>query len=214
VTEHNPPPDAPAGSSSIDPFENSVIDTARGGTSYARFLELFRTVQDRVSSSGAPEHVWEGLAQQCEDVIAVLDEWVTPGIERIAGTRLDLPGRGNPLLLPFIREAESDNDIRGRVTFRPFHVGGNVAAHGGTLPLLFDEILGRLSNAGGRPMARTAYLTVNYRQVTPIGIELSLDATLDAIEDRKRWCSARLFNGPTLIAEAEGLFVRLLPGQP
>jgi hypothetical protein len=100
------------------------------------------------------------------------------------------------------------------VTFRPYHVGGNIAAHGGTLPLLFDEILGRLANAGGRSMARTAYITVNYRQVTPIGVELSLDATLDAIEGRKRWCSGRLFNDHTLIAEAEGLFVQLLPGQP
>ena len=63
-------------------------------------------------------------------------------------------------------------------------------------------------------MARTAYLTVNYRQVTPIGIELSLDATVDAIDNRKRWCSGRLFNGQTLITEAEGLFVELRPGQP
>ena len=197
-----------------EPFGNSISDTEASGVSYARFVDIFRTLQDRVSSSSAPDHVWQVLAQTCEESIAVLDRWAAPDLQRIAGTRLDLPGRGNPLLLPFVHEAQSDFEIRGHVTFRPYHLGGNAAAHGGTLPLLFDEILGRLANAGGRGMARTAYLTVNYRQVTPIGIELSLDATVDAIDNRKRWCSGRLFNGQTLITEAEGLFVELRPGQP
>jgi predicted thioesterase len=63
-------------------------------------------------------------------------------------------------------------------------------------------------------VARTAYLKVNYRAITPIGRELLVDATVDRVEGRKRWASARLFDGETPIADAEGLFVELLPGQP
>ena len=52
---------------------------------------------------------------------------------------------------PFVWYDESEGHVRGRVVFRPFHLGGNGAAHGGTLPLLFDDVLGRLANSvGGR----------------------------------------------------------------
>ena len=63
-------------------------------------------------------------------------------------------------------------------------------------------------------MARTAYLKVNYRAIVPLDIELQVDATVDRVEGRKRWASARLYNDGTLVADAEGLFVELRPGQP
>jgi hypothetical protein len=71
-----------------------------------------------------------------------------------------------------------------------------------------------LSNAGGRPIARTASLRVEYRHVTPIGLELDIAAQFDFEEGRKRWLSGRLTDGHTLCAEATGLFVVLKPGQP
>ena len=104
--------------------------------------------------------------------------------------------------------------MRGRVVFTRIYLGGNGAAHGGTVPLLFDEVLGRLNSSGGRSVGRTAYLHVNYRHITPIGRELELEATLDRIEGRKRFITGRLRDGDTVVADAEGLFVELLPGQP
>jgi predicted thioesterase len=79
---------------------------------------------------------------------------------------------------------------------------------------LFDDVLGRLANSVGGTIGRTASLKVNYRKITPIGVELQVEATVDRIEGRKRWVSARLLDQGTLIADAEGLFVELLPGQP
>jgi acyl-coenzyme A thioesterase PaaI-like protein len=111
-------------------------------------------------------------------------------------------------------DEQSEGLVKGRATFRNFHLGGNNAAHGGTVPLLFDEVLGRLSNSGFSKVARTAFLKVNYRGITPIGIDLNLDATMDRIEGRKRWASGRIFDGDALIADAEGLFVELKDGQP
>jgi acyl-coenzyme A thioesterase PaaI-like protein len=204
------PPDIPT----VDPFANVTIDTERGGVAYSRFVELFRTLQDKVVSSNPPEELWDEVSGLAENAIDLLEPWAAPEWQRPAGMRVDLPGRGNPLLVPFVWEEESDSHIRGRVVFRPFHLGGNGAAHGGTLPLLFDEVLGRLANSTGRAIGRTAYLKVNFRKITPIGITLQVDATVDRVEGRKRWVSARLLDDGNLVADAEGLFVELLPGQP
>jgi acyl-coenzyme A thioesterase PaaI-like protein len=198
----------------VDPFANVVADTRRGGSAYAHFIALFRTLQDKVAGSDPPENVWDEVAPHLEAAIGLVEPWLAPETPRPSGTRLDLPGRGNPMLLPFVVMEESSHRVEGRVIFRTYHLGGNAAAHGGTIPLLFDEVLGRLANSGGLPIARTAFLNVDFRNVTPIGTELQVDATIDRIEGRKRWASGRLFNGETLLAEAKALFVQLRPGQP
>jgi acyl-coenzyme A thioesterase PaaI-like protein len=213
------PTQPPAGASSsdetpIDIFATVVHDNDRGGAPYANFVEMFRTLQDKVVSSNPPESVWDELSAQVGAAIELIEPWWEPEWQRPAGMRTDLPGRGNPLLIPFVPLEESDNHLTGRVEFRPFHLGGNGAAHGGTLPLLFDDIMGHLASQGGRSVARTAFLKVNFRRITPIGTELRVDATVDRIDGRKRWLTGRLFDGEMLVADAEALFLELLPGQP
>jgi acyl-coenzyme A thioesterase PaaI-like protein len=198
----------------IDPFAIKINEPGRGGAAYARFAALFRTLQDKVVVSNAPEAQWDEASAKVQAAIDVLEPWEVPERQRPAGSRIDLPGRGHPLLIPFDLDEVQDGHVHGRATFRDFHLGGNGAAHGGTIPLLFDEILGRVANAGFANVARTAYLTVNYRKIVPLGVELELDATVDRHEGRKRWASGRLFQGETLLADADGLFVELLPGQP
>jgi acyl-coenzyme A thioesterase PaaI-like protein len=197
-----------------DPFATVLVDHGLGGAAYGPFLEVFRTLQDRVAAANAPTSAWEDLTGELSNLIDRLEPFAAGEHEQPAGTRLDLPGRGHPFLLPFVPEESTDTQVTGRVVFRRFHLGGNGAAHGGAVPLLFDEILGRLSNARGGRVARTAYLTVNYRQITPIGVELRLEATVDREEGRKRWVIGRLYDGDTVVADAEGLFVVLQPGQP
>jgi acyl-coenzyme A thioesterase PaaI-like protein len=198
----------------IDPFANVVNVPGRGGEPYAHFIDLFRTLQDKVVVSNPPEGVWDEAAARVQAAIDLLEPWAAPERERPAGSRIDLPGRGNPMLIPFLWDEVSPERTRGRATFRSFHLGGNSAAHGGTLPLLFDEVLGRAANTGFDHIARTAYLKVNYRKITPLDVELRVEGSVDRVEGRKRWASARLFHGETLIADAEGLFVELRPGQP
>jgi acyl-coenzyme A thioesterase PaaI-like protein len=211
----SPPSDRPtAGDPPIDPFANVVVDTGRGGEPYSRFVALFRTLQDSVVGANPPDEVWDEITALAGAAVDLLAPWAAPEREQPAGTRTDLPGRGNPLLVPFALGEAADDRIAGRAEFRPFHLGGNGAAHGGTLPLLFDEVMGRVANSGNRPVSRTAFLTVNYRSITPIGVMLNVDASVDRVEGRKRWVSARLTNGATLVADAVGLFVELRPGQP
>jgi acyl-coenzyme A thioesterase PaaI-like protein len=197
-----------------DPWANRVLETGYGGKAYAAFLETFRDLQDIVAAANPPEAVWRNVREACQEIVSVLRPWAAPEKEQPAGTRIDLPGRGDPLLVPFTAMETTDTLVRGRVVFRRFHLGGNGAAHGGTLPLLFDEVMGRLSNAAGRPVARTAYLKVNYRHITPIDVELDVEARVERQEGRKRWVTGRLLHGEILLADAEGLFVQLLPGQP
>ena len=50
--------------------------------------------------------------------------------------------------------------------------------------------------------------------MTPVGVELEVRVWMDRIEGRKRFVRGELKHGPVLCAEAEGLFVELLEGQP
>jgi acyl-coenzyme A thioesterase PaaI-like protein len=207
-------PNASSASSNADPWSNRVPVVDYGGPEYGSFLAHFRDLQDAVSQANPPVSEWAHMDGDVQRLVDRLRLWPAAEREQPAGTRMDLPGRGHPFLLPFVPSESTDNVVRGRVIFRRFHLGGNGAAHGGALPLLFDEILGRLANSGGRPTARTAYLTVNYRHITPIDVELHVDATFDRQDGRKRWVSGRLMDGDTIVADAEGLFVQLLPTQP
>ena len=171
-------------------------------------------MQDRLASTNPPEAALVETAERLEQLADLLEPWVVPERQQIAGTRIDLPSRGLALLPPFTTDEELDDRMTGRVVFRRFYLGGNGAAHGGALPLLFDEVLGHLANNGERPPARTAYLHVNYRHITPIDVELRLEASVDREDGRKRWVTGRLYDGDTLLSDAEGLFVELRPGQP
>ena len=125
----------------IDPFANAVTGAGWGGEPYARFVELFRNLQDQVSAASPPEGRWDAESTHVQAAIDLLEPWPAPEQQRPAGRRIDLPGRGNPMLVPFVWDEVTDAHVRGRATFRPFHLGGNGAAHGGALPLLFDEVL-------------------------------------------------------------------------
>ncbi|MBH0118397.1 PaaI family thioesterase [Rhodococcus sp. CX] len=111
-----------------------------------------------------------------------------------------------------VRKADRDN-VWGTVRFGRYFLGGNGAVHGGAVPLLFDEVLGRLANSAGRPHSRTAYLNTDFRSVTPVGVELTVRGWFVSEEGRKRIVRAEVRHGDVLCAEAEGLFVQLNPGQ-
>ena len=87
--------------------------------------------------------------------------------------------------------------------------------HGGVLPLLFDSVFGMVIHAAGRPISRTAFLHVDYRKVTPIDTPLTVRGWVREAEGRKAFVNAELRDPEgNLLAEANGLMIRLLPGQP
>jgi acyl-coenzyme A thioesterase PaaI-like protein len=138
---------------------------------------------------------------------------MTPGLH--GRSRSDDPALGLNSAEPAFLVREADRfSVRGTVRFGRYFLGGNGAVHGGAIPLLFDEVLGRLSGSAGRGLARTAYLRTDYRSITPVGVELDVHGWFVSEEGRKRVLRAELRDGDVLCAEAEGLFIVLNPGQP
>lgn len=111
-----------------------------------------------------------------------------------------------------VRDADADH-VTGTVRYGRYFLGGNGAVHGGAVTLLFDEVFGRLANSHRTP-SRTASLKTDYRAVTPVGVDIEVHVWLERIEGRKRFVRGTLTHGQTVPAEAEGLFIELLEGQP
>jgi acyl-coenzyme A thioesterase PaaI-like protein len=185
----------------------------RGGAAYGELIAAQRLLQDRVAGAVLPHELMTTVTAKLSELATMLADYQAPEAERWDGWRADIPGRAMPLLPPYVIDERGKGELRGRVTFTRFYLGGNAAAHGGSHALLFDDVMGHLSGQAGG-MSRTASLTVNYRRITPLDVELTLDCRLDSIDGRKRFISARLYNpAGEVVADSDGMFLRLLPGQ-
>ena len=180
---------------------------------FAAMVAALRALQDAVTGSRPPDRVVEETTRQLTELARQLGKYAVDERDQIAGHLAETPGRGQALIPPVHLDEVASGRVRGHVTFGRFYLGGNGAVHGGALPLVFDELMGRLANTGRSP-ARTAYLHVNYRNVTPIETRLTIEAQLESEEGRKRVLRGELRDGDTVCADAESLFVALRPGQP
>lgn len=219
TTEPNGPP-AADGNSGARPWpESGVIprkgDLRRGGDAFAELNRAQRALQDTLTSAALPADVSAEVTARLTELAALAEGYQVSEAERRDGMRPDLPARGQPFMPAYVIDGFDGPVLRGRVTFSRFHLGGNGAVHGGSMPLVFDDVFGMVANVRQDGVARTAYLHVNYRRVAPIDVELRFEASEDRVEGRKRFVTGRLI-GPDgqVCADAEALFVRLLPGQP
>lgn len=202
-----------SGVGDIDPFHRHGPIGWDGGSEWEHYVMAVREVQDLCAGSSPPAEVLEQATAQLAAVAELLRPWRCPEAELIAGRRHDLPGRGNPFFPPFVIDEQGHDSVRGHVTFTDHHLGGNAAAHGGALSLMFDEIMGWLANSGGRPIARTAYLHIDYRNITPLDREVTFEARIDREEGRKVYATGVLRDDDTVLVDVECLFVTLRPGQ-
>ncbi|WP_344602891.1 PaaI family thioesterase [Sporichthya brevicatena] len=164
---------------------------------------------DTIACLNAPDHLVQAAAAALRDVSASLEAYRTDESESPAGRRPDLPGRGHPLLAPFVEDLAERDRSHGWVTFRRAHLGGAAATHGGMLPLLFDDVLGHLATRrGAQYPVRTAFLHVDYRRLTPVGAPLEAQAWVEHVERRKIHVRGDLrATSGDVLAEAHGLFV-------
>jgi acyl-coenzyme A thioesterase PaaI-like protein len=176
-----------------------------------RLGQALRAAQDRVAHTKAPADVAADAAAALEQAVALLD----PHMYDVATDRSwDDVNRANgtrtfgPVLTDVVCDGET---LEAKVRFTPFYLGANGAAHGGSLPLVFDEALARLTNFG-RPTGRTAYLNVSFRNVTLLGRDITVKAHMERIDGRKRYVAGALHDGDTVTAEASALYIELNPG--
>ena len=185
-----------------------------GGAEYGLMIETLRDFLDKVAAAKPDAATLAALTGDLGSWSQKLAPLAVPEQQQVFAHRHDLPGRGQTMAPALIVTDGDENSVRGTVTFGRYFLGGGGAVHGGAIPLLFDEILGRLANSGGRTRSRTAYLHVDFRAITPVGAELAVHAWFASEAGRKRLLRGELRHGETLCAEAEGLFVALKPGQP
>ncbi len=180
---------------------------------FARFTAAMRRAQDLAVSAAGVD--WNDAAERVEELIGVLAPHQAPGGVAPAGRVASLPGAGSVMMPPWqIRRFDSET-VEVDVQFSRYHVGGNNAVHGGMVAMMFDVMCGIIIHAIGRPISRTAFLHVDYRNVTPIDVPLTVRGWASRVEGRKTFVNAELTDPDgTLLAEANGLMVRLLPGQP
>jgi acyl-coenzyme A thioesterase PaaI-like protein len=95
-------------------------------------------------------------------------------------------------------------------TFGAAYEGPPGFVHGGWVACAFDEVLGIANISSGNP-GMTGRLIVHYRRPTPLFREIRVRAWVDRLEGRRIMSRAEMYDGDTLTAEAEGLFVQPRP---
>jgi hypothetical protein len=204
-----------AGDAELDGLSASWLGRAELGPQpgFTAMIDALRALQDQATGSAPPAAVLADVTRQLTAVTAQLAKYPVDERGQLAGHLAEVPGRGQALIPPVHVDDEGPDWVRGHVTFGRYYLGGNGAVHGGAIPLVFDELMGRLASTG-RPPARTAYLHVNYRNVTPIETRLAVEVHMASEEGRKRVMRGVLRHGDTICADTESLFVALRPGQP
>jgi acyl-coenzyme A thioesterase PaaI-like protein len=191
------------------------FEPATPGPGFGPFVASMRRLQDLAVSADPDSDTWVKAAAGAAELVDLLEPFEAAEGVGPANRVPSLPGSGSLLMPPYhVTRFESDG-VELTVQFSRFHVGGNMAVHGGVLPLLFDSIFGMVIHAAGRPISRTGFLHVDYRSVTPIDTVLKARGWIREVDGRKAFVNAELHRPDgTLCAEANGLMIRLLPGQP
>jgi acyl-coenzyme A thioesterase PaaI-like protein len=178
---------------------------------FARLAGALIRLQEVVAGAGPPSALSDDVAATLERLTGQLETFEVDEAAQLAGRQFHHYARGQTLLPPVTVDRHDGVQVDGRVTFGRFYLGSNGAVHGGAIGLLFDDLLGQVANGVGGPRARTAYLHVNFHQITPIGVELTCHGAIRSVEGRKLMVDGELRDGDVVVASAEGLFLRLEP---
>lgn len=184
-----------------------------GGAPYGAMIEALRDFLDNLAVAKPDEATSAALGRDLRSWSQRLAPLAVDETQQIFGHRRDLAGRGQTMSPAYVERHRDEHSVRATVTFGRYFRGSGGAVHGGAIPLLLDEVLGRLANSGDKPFARTAYLNTNYRALTPVDQELALSAWTVSEDGRKLILRAELRHGDTLCADAEGLFVIVRGGR-
>ena len=177
-------------------------------------IEALRTVQVRVAEARPTPQVAAEVTRELEQIAVALRPFAVPDERRIAGRMLDVPGRGQALIPPIELSCRDPARMIGTVRLTTVYLGSGGAAHGGVIPLIFDEFMGKFSNMGWIARTRTAYLHVNYRVLVPANVDLRIEVKLEREAGRKLFLTGTLQNGDTVLADANALFVIVKTASP
>ena len=104
---------------------------------------------------------------------------------------------------------DSDKAVVGKAWFGHLAEGPPGHAHGGAAAALLDEAMGFAGWLSGHTVVAVK-LTVNFRQLVPLGKELLFEGQVVRVDGRKITTRGRLFDrDDNTLTDAEGLFLNL-----
>jgi acyl-coenzyme A thioesterase PaaI-like protein len=158
--------DLQGGFPQIRSWQEPGLKNPGGGPEYGEMIISLRAFLDAVAAAAPDSGTITAITGQLDSWTQRLKAMAVGERRQIFARRLDLPGRGQTMAPNFVVTGGDRDSVTGTVTFGRYFLGGGGAVHGGVIPLLFDEVLGRLSNSGGRAPSRTAYLHTDFRSIT------------------------------------------------
>ncbi|WP_084611703.1 PaaI family thioesterase [Tomitella biformata] len=174
-------------------------------------VDEFHRLQSAISVGAPSMALCAEIAGELRSATARLEQFRAPEEGRLSRRADNFDQCHHPVLTPWVVVEIGDRHLVATVEFNDAHLGGPEAVHGGVITLFFDEFLGIFVGLQTDPDTRTAYLKVDYRRVTPANRKLTVTATINSVEGRKTLIRGQLKDGDELLAEAEGLFIRLRP---
>jgi acyl-coenzyme A thioesterase PaaI-like protein len=157
-----------------------------------------------------PSHENERIAELAETLADEIDAAGTLGLGQesaVRYTRSPLSGEMNPIAPPVTYEY-GDMSITARVRFHEGYQGPPACVHGGMVAALLDDALGRTRHLTGRNCV-TGSLDITYRRPTPLNSDLTVEARIDEIHDRKFLVTGEILHDGEITASAKAVFVFL-----
>ncbi|MCD2194744.1 PaaI family thioesterase [Actinomycetospora endophytica] len=209
-----PEPVAPA---ALVRTDGSVTDRTWDGhlvpEGYSDMIDGVRELLDRIAAAVPGADLVASTTKAVAELNDRFAEHAVAEPDQLSGRLITVPGRAQ-LAVPAVHIDEIGEDgMSGHVWFGRHFLGSNGVVHGGAIPMLFDDLLGRFAIVGGGARSRTAFLHVDYRSVAPIETTLRVTAHVERVEGRKHFLRGELLDGDRLCAEASALFLTLKDGQ-
>ena len=157
-----------------------------------------------------PEVDDETMAATAESLEAQVVAAGTLGLgqpSEIRYTRSPLSGAFNPIAAPVTYEYGEMN-ITAKVRYNESYQGPPACVHGGIVAALLDDALGRTRHLTGRHCV-TGGLNITYKRPTPINAELTVEARIESIHERKFIVTGEVYHDGQVTASAEAVFVFL-----
>jgi acyl-coenzyme A thioesterase PaaI-like protein len=123
--------------------------------------------------------------------------------------RSPVVGETSPFAPPFEWTVDGGR-ARATATLGAPYEGPPGYVHGGMIALIFDEVLGMANISNGTP-GMTGTLKVRYRKPTPLRRPVEVEGWVERVEGRRIIVQGTLTVEGVVTAEAEGVFVSLIP---